>query len=241
MHEFLKNEEIDAKYHKLIKASWEDIFLVTPWYQPTKRFKDNIEDCLRERDVQLHLITRPRDTESPIHRENIEELEKLCDSLGKVTRKQKKGILRSEEVKKDRLFITYVPHLHAKILVINRGEAALLSSFNLIETSSTTNIEAGILFYDDSSEVIEDILEFIFGLKKKYGSIKPDEIREKKCEKCDNLVSSIRYPFCRNCHTKIKQGTTCPKCGDRKNPGYLYCKPCKDKQQQRKGSNGAIV
>lgn len=104
---FLANDEIYTKYNEAIKRAEDNLYLVTPWFQPNKHIIANIEDTLRD-DVILHLITRPKDVSNNKHNNGIEELEELVKNLGNKVIKKEGGVLGigAKKVEKERLQIT---------------------------------------------------------------------------------------------------------------------------------------
>ena len=241
---FIANEDIYAQYNNVMKEAEKELVIVTPWYQPTGHMKANVEDLLLD-DVILHLVTRPKDINNYKHKKNIEELEDLVRNIGEKVNKKEGGLLGigAKEVEKDRLRITYVPELHAKMVMAD-GKIAVLSSSNLIETSLSSNFEAGILVdkredFDDcnfSKNFLKDALSFVEMLEQKFGNTVISHQNNKKCTSCGKILWNPNYEICFNCNKMLKQNveqtqrnektSNCPKCGRPKKPQFALCYVC---------------
>lgn len=215
---FLANDDIYAQYNDTIKQAENELVLVTPWYQPTGHFKANIEDLLRD-DVILRLITRPKDKNNLKHKKSIEELEELVRNLGNEVTKKEGGFLGigAKKVEKNRLRLTYVPELHAK-MVIADDKIAVLSSSNILEASLSSNYEAGILVDKNqedyecnySENFLDDALSFVEMMEQKFSDTQvPRQDDSKKCSSCGKPLWNPNYEFCFDCyklkHRNVKQ------------------------------------
>ena len=245
---FIANEDIYTEYNNIIKEAKKELIIVTPWYQPTGHMKANIDDLLRD-DVILHLVTRPKNINNFKHKKSIEDLEDIVNNIGVKVNKKEGGLLGigAKEVKKDRLRITFVPELHAK-MVIADGKIGVLSSSNIIETSLSNNFETGILVdkrkdcyeCNFSSNFLEDALSYVDMMEEKF-SINPiTQQNEKKCSSCGKILWNPNYEICYICNKKLKQNmnpgqsndsNTCPKCGRHKKPQFDLCYTCGQKQK----------
>ena len=240
---FIANEEIYTEYNNVIKEAEKELIIVTPWYQPTGHMKANIEDLLRD-DVILHLVTRPTYINNFKHKKSIEELESLAINLGNKVLKKEGGLLGigAKEVEKNRLQITFVPELHAK-MVIADGKIAVLSSSNIIETSLSNNFEAGILVdkrndcYECSfsKDFLADAVSYVEMLRQKFCNTPTTHKNNKKCASCGKTLWNPNYEICFICNNKLRQNVNpaqsnnpnnCPKCGRPKKPQFELCYIC---------------
>lgn len=245
---FIANEDIYTEYNNIIKEAEKELIIVTPWYQPTGHMKANIEDLLRD-DVILHLVTRPKNINNFKHKKSIEDLEDLVINIGVKVNKKEGGLLGigAKKVEKDRLRITFVPELHAKMMIAD-GKMGVLSSSNIIETSLSNNFETGILVDKSndcyecnfSSNFLKEALGYVDMMEQKF-SINPiTQQNEKKCSSCGKILWNPNYEICFMCNQKLKQNINpaqsnnsdnCPKCGQHKKPQFELCYTCGQKQK----------
>lgn len=241
---FIANEDIYTEYNNVIKEAEKELIIVTPWYQPTGHMRANVEDLLQN-DVILRLITRPKDINNFKHKKSIEELEDIVKNLGDKVIKKEGGFLGigAKEVEKNRLQITFVPELHAK-MVIADDKIAVLSSSNIIETSLSSNFEAGILVCkskncfecNSSNDFIEHALGFVEMMEQKFSNSPITRQNDKKCASCGKTLWNPNYEICFNCNKLLKQNvkqsqkndktSNCPKCGRPKKPQFDLCYVC---------------